>query len=640
MTSPAPPGPADRHVLVYGLTGLAVRIAEQLTLSGVACLVLDDRSGDRAAQRLRARLAELGVPTAAASGSVNASLVEAGIGDAQAVIATADSDIDNLEVALHAAELAEGVRIVVQLNNARLGAELQASLPNARVLSLGDRAGPGFVEACVQSDVLHAFRLGPQPLVVIDVGVHRRSSCRELFGTLTPITLRRLDPDLPLELCPGRDVPVGPGDRVSLLGRPEDFAAHGIPGGAPETVDALVALSSGEVRDAPRPRRTLRGELESLRASVTALGSEVDRPVRLAAGIVMSIVVLSTVLLRFTYHNYSVTDAAGRPIQFGWLQAFYFTTTIVATVGFGDFSFARESGWVIAYGTFLILVGAAAVATLYALVTNFVLSQRLEQAFGRKRAITARGHIVVVGLGSIGLAVVEGLLGIGRDVVVVEHDGGNRNLGAARARKVPVVIGDATDRTVLRQANVDDAAAVAVMTSSDLANVESALSARAAHAAVRPDRPRLRVVVRIFDTALADKVQKRFGVSVVRSASALAAPWFVGAALGYEVVSTFYAQRQPFLVARMRVAAGGGLDGTQLADMGGGLRMVAASPPEDDGDAEAGGVEDVGEEAADYRLTRHTRLQAGSEVLMVGTYSTVIGAFRANEPGALRSPAG
>ena len=69
--------------------------------------------------------------------------------------------------------------------------------------------------------------------------------------------------------------------------------------------------------------------------------------------------------------------------------------------------------------------------------------------------------------------------------------------------------------------------------------------------------------------------------------------------------------------------------------MGPGLRIVAASPPTegeavDDAVEEAG--EDVGEESADYRLTRHTRLQAGSEVLMVGTYERVIATFRANEP--------
>jgi Trk K+ transport system NAD-binding subunit len=629
---------AQGHVLICGLTGLAVRIAEQLHLSAIDCVVLDDRGSGRAADRLRGQLRDLAVQVQPATGSVDARLQAGRITEAFAMMATGDSDIDNLELALHAAELVEGLQLVVQLTNPRLADELRAALPSARVLSLSGRAGPGFAEACVQSTVLHAFRLGRQSLQVIDVQVDRAASCRELFGSLTPIMLRRADPAAPQELCPGRDTAVSPGDRISLLGRPEDFRAHHVRVGDDEVAAALVALSSGEMRDAVPHRRTLRGGLQSLRASVSALYSEIDKPVRVAAITVLSIVLFSTVLLRVAYQNHSVTGADGRPITFGWLQALYFTTTIIATVGFGDFSFAREPGWLTAYGIFLILVGAAAVATLYALVTNFVLSQRLEQAFGRKRAITARGHIVVIGLGSIGLAVVEGLLAIGYDVVVVEQDGGNRNLGTARARRVPVVIGDATSPTVLRQANLREAAAVAVMTSSDLANVESALSARATYATSRPDRERLRLVVRIFDTSLADKVQKRFGVSVVRSASALAAPWFVGAALGYEVVSTFYAQRQPFLVARMRVRAGGGLDGTALSQMGDGLRVVAASPPDED--SLPAHADDVGEAPADYRLTRHTRLRAGSEVLLVGSYPRVIAAFRANEPRTLRSPEG
>jgi Trk K+ transport system NAD-binding subunit len=611
------------HVLVCGLTGLAVRITEQLVHSGIDCRIIDNGGDGRAAEKLRGRLAELGVDITRGSGSVDTRLVAGGLQDASAVLATEDSDIDNLEIALYAAELAPDARLVVSLSNERLAGELRAALPGVQVLSLEAKAGPGFVQACVQSEILHGFRAGRQPLEVLDVSVRRKASFRELFGSLTPITLRRLDPDEPLELCPGRDTMLGPGDRISVLGRPQDFDEHGILVRDDDVAEALVALSSGEMRDVAQRRWSPRRSLRSARASVSALIGEIDRPVRIAALLVLAIMIGSTLLLRFTYQNYSVTDAAGTPINFGWLQSLYFTTTIVATVGFGDFSFAREAGWLTAFGIFLILVGAAAVATLYALVTNFVLSQRLEQAFGRKRAITAQGHIVVVGLGSIGLSVVEGLLAIGWDVVVVEHDPGNRNLATARARRVPVVIGDATNPTVLRQANVAQAAAVAVMTSSDLANVESALSARAAYAASQPGRARLRVVVRIFDTALAEKVQRRFGITVVRSASALAAPWFIGAALGHEVVSTFYAQRQPFVVARMRVAAGGGLDGTALFHLGSGLRIVAASA-----DASA----HVGERPDDYRISRDTRLQAGNEVLLVGTYERVIAAFRGNEP--------
>jgi hypothetical protein len=119
-------------------------------------------------------------------------------------------------------------------------------------------------------------------------------------------------------------------------------------------------------------------------------------------------------------------------------------------------------------------------------------------------------------------------------------------------------------------------------------------------------------------------VQRRFGITVVRSASALAAPWFIGAALGHEVVSTFYARRQPFVVARLRVAAGGGLDGTALFHLGSGLRIVAASTDSS--------VVHVGERPDDYRISRDTKLQAGNEVLLVGTYERVIAAFRVNEP--------
>ena len=109
------------------------------------------------------------------------------------------------------------------------------------------------------------------------------------------------------------------------------------------------------------------------------------------AATVLGIIVFSTVLLRLAYRNHTVIGAAGHPAQFGWLQALYFTSTIVATVGFGDYSFAQEPAWMTAYGIFLIFVGAAAVATLYALVTNFIVTSRLEQAFGQQRATQGAG---------------------------------------------------------------------------------------------------------------------------------------------------------------------------------------------------------------------------------------------------------
>src|ERR1019366_4162169 len=55
----------------------------------------------------------------------------------------------------------------------------------------------------------------------------------------------------------------------------------------------------------------------------------------------------------------------------------------------------------------------------------------------------------------------------------------------------------------------------------------------------------------------------------------LAAPWFVDAALGLEVLFTFYVGNNPFLLARLRVSAGGGLDGMAMRELPGRIRVAA-----------------------------------------------------------------
>ena len=78
---------------------------------------------------------------------------------------------------------------------------------------------------------------------------------------------------------------------------------------------------------------------------------------------------------------------------------------------------------------------------------------------------------------------------------------------------------------------------MAVLTSDDLVNVETGLVMRERLG----DRWRsVPVVLRVFDRELAGGVEDGFGFHYVRSTAALAAPWFVGAALGLDVLGTFY----------------------------------------------------------------------------------------------------
>ncbi len=599
------------HVIVCGLSNLGLRITEQLYEAGVPCVVVDDGGESRAWSQLR----RWSIPIIRESSSSSVSLTQARIDVAAAVIAAHDSDLNNLETALLIADLTEGrgVRLVVRLANPRLAEQLHSALPGVVVLSLPEKAGSSFVEGCVQSTLLHAFAFEAERMEVVDVPLGERAptTLRQVFGDLTPLALRPADGG-PMVVCPPRDYQVARGDRVTLIGRPNDYQAVDLLNRDEAEAESLIALTAGELRVGANVRE---GVIRRLRNWVQAFAAAADRPVRIMASLVVCIIVFSTVLLRLAFRNHSVVDDHGNPAEFGWLQALYFTTTIVATVGFGDYSFAREPAWLTAYGIFLIFVGAAAVATLYALVTNFIVTRRLEVAFGQQKATKSRGHVVVVGLGAMGLRVAEGLLAVGRDVVVVERDQNNRFLARARDLGVPVVVGDSTTRTVLLQAGLEHAAAIAAMTSSDLANVETALVARSMSAGHPREQP-LRVVVRVFDTALADQVERRFAIHAVRSTSALAAPWFVGAALGYDVVSTFYTERQPFLVARLAVAVGAALDGVLLSELQPRVRVVALI---------SGGQ-------LVPRPTRYTRLAAGEQLLLVGPPREVIATFRANRP--------
>lgn len=149
------------------------------------------------------------------------------------------------------------------------------------------------------------------------------------------------------------------------------------------------------------------------------------------------LLVVSTLVLRLFYE----TDGGG---QMSWLEAMYFTVETAATVGFGDFSFADQEPGLQAFAIALIVAGTALVSLLFAFVTNALVSRRIEASLGRARVRATTGHVVLVGLGSVGMRVLEGLHGAGREVVVIERDEDNRYASQARLLGVRVIVGDAT----------------------------------------------------------------------------------------------------------------------------------------------------------------------------------------------------
>jgi Trk K+ transport system NAD-binding subunit len=250
-----------------------------------------------------------------------------------------------------------------------------------------------------------------------------------------------------------------------------------------------------------------------------------------------------------------------------------------------------------------------------------LVTRRIEQSLGRGRQPGMTGHVVMVGLGAVGMRVLEGLLARGQEVVVVEREESNRNLNEARGMGVRVVVGDATLPTTLELINLSTASAVAILTSDDLTNIETGLAMRDRLGERWVDVP---FVLRVFDRALGYRVQKSFEFHHVWSTAAIAAPWFVGAALGLDVIATFYVDHEPFLLARFNVATGGGLAGVAMRELSARMRVVAIRRAEEPGRLE-------------HPPRRDTRFAPGDQAYLAGPAEELLAVLRREQRP---SPAG
>lgn len=147
-------------------------------------------------------------------------------------------------------------------------------------------------------------------------------------------------------------------------------------------------------------------------------------------------------------------------------------------------------------------------------------------------AETMENHVIVCGLGNVGLRVVEHLKGLGEEVVAIESSLENRFSSEVSGFDVPVLIGDARDQSLLEKASAKSAKAIIAVTNNDLVNIEAALNARE----LNPD---IRVVLRMFDQRLAKRMAKVMNFEGAYSSSAKSGPLFAQAAISGHILDSF-----------------------------------------------------------------------------------------------------
>lgn len=557
----------QRHIIVSGDDALATTIVDELKSAGARVVIL----------------------------SADNDLADLGITRALAVICAGNDDARNLEIALLARKANPDVRVVARLANDVLRGAVGVDNGPGAILDVAQLAAPSVVEACL-AHTAHPFEAAGIQFLVSGSEAPYDATLREIYADLAPVAVIHGDnsptPGL-FQTCPGRDLRVHTGDWTAMIGTVGELAARGV--------------------RPPRPNRTRTRQRRLRRAvdAARALRSDINPMFMRAVTALLAVLIGSTVLLRYCYQPQS---------KMTWVDALYFSTETIATVGYGDFSFLAQPTWLRLFSIMLMFGGLITTAVLVAFIADLLLSRRFAHTAGRRRARHLRNHVVVVGLGSFGSRVAADLTAAGYAVVVIEFDENNRYLEAAAELGVPVIFGDATLRETLLAARVDTARAVAVLTHDDMTNIETGivlremLSPRVMPEVVRRDVP---IVLRIYDHALGSAVADRFGFHAVRSTVELAAPWFIGAAMGLQVLGTFSVGQRYFMVGGMHVAEGSELDGLRMFELSTQTRVIAIT--RDDSPVQ-------------LHPRRDARLRAGDTVYVVGPYRELMATLRKGQP--------
>ncbi len=217
-------------------------------------------------------------------------------------------------------------------------------------------------------------------------------------------------------------------------------------------------------------------------------------------------------------------------------------------------------------------------------------------------ASTYSNHVVLCGMGHLGIRVLEHLVEQNVPVVCIEKAPDGNMLSKARELKVPVIARDMRDDDALRSAGVERAKLIIIATNDDLANLEVALDARRMN-------PTIKTAMRQFEQQIAQKLQSSFDVSYAFSSAAVAAPIVAAKALGlYASGPQVEAKAPQMTTVEVRVADGSPLAGKSIADIevAHALKVVLAF------------------ERGSWQVPRpDSRLEAGAQVMVFGASDTV-----------------
>lgn len=215
-----------------------------------------------------------------------------------------------------------------------------------------------------------------------------------------------------------------------------------------------------------------------------------------------------------------IADTAVGLTHAGLLRSLYDATRTTATISAPELP---DEPLILIWATIAALLVMAFTAMFAAGIVNYLLSGRHVALAGR-RVAPRSGHVIVVGMGQVGLRLAQELRQLGVAVIGVEQSPHARSLQIARRCGIPVLIGDGASRALLNAARAPRALALVAAGSEDRDNIAVTVSALAVN-------PELRIVLRAGTDDAIKETQSLFHIGSVVDVNGLTAS-FVASSLG------------------------------------------------------------------------------------------------------------
>ena len=253
----------------------------------------------------------------------------------------------------------------------------------------------------------------------------------------------------------------------------------------------------------------------------------------------MSARILMAGLLGFLLILAVDTGAIAIVLNQSLLESFYAATKTIVTVGPNPLV-DEGPDWFKIFSSLAMLAGLGFTAIFTAGVVDRLLDRRLAAIVGR-RVVPRKDHVVVVGLGQVGLRLCLLLRELGVPVVAVDHDPEAYDVARARDYGLPVVIGRGGSRFLLRRLSLGRARALAAVTSDEVENIAIAVAALG----MRED---LRTLLRAGRGEVINETRSLFSIGVVGDVYRIGGTLLAAAALGSKANEAFLYEQTVYLV--------------------------------------------------------------------------------------------